>query len=117
MELLKYLLLGLVQGIAEALPISSSGHLMIVKNLFNMNVDYDMIATITNFGSLIAVIVVFWSDIKELIVDFFKYLKTKNKIYKDNYNYCWMIVLGCIPAGIMGLVVKKLDLLEKMDKI
>ena len=115
MELLKYLLLGLVQGIAEALPISSSGHLMIVKNLFNMNVDYDMIATITNFGSLLAVIVVFWSDIKELIVDFFKYLKTKNKIYKDNYNYCWMIVLGCIPAGIMGLVVKKLDLLESLE--
>ena len=115
MELLKYLLLGLVQGIAEALPISSSGHLMIVKDLFNMNVDYDMIATITNFGSLIAVIVVFWSDIKELIVDFFKYLKTKNKIYKDNYNYCWMIVLGCIPAGIMGLVVKKLDLLESLE--
>ena len=115
MELLKYLLLGLVQGVAEALPISSSGHLMIVKNLIDLKVDYDTISTVTNFGSLLAVICVFWSDIKELIVDFFKYLKTKNKIYKDNYNYCWMIVLGCIPAGLMGLVVKKLDLLDSLE--
>ncbi len=116
MSILKYLLLGLVQGIAEALPISSSGHLLIVQHLLNFkDIDYSTIATITNFGSLIAVILVFWNDIKELIAYFFKYLKTKNKIYKDDYNYCWMIVLGCIPAGLVGLIVAKLDLLEKIE--
>ncbi len=115
MEILKYLLLGIIQGLTETIPVSSSGHLMILKNLMNVNVDFDTIAILTNFGSLIAIVILFWKDIVELVKSFFKYLKTKDKKYKSNYNYCWMIVLGCIPAGLMGLVVSKLDLFEKIE--
>ena len=112
MEILKYLLLGIIQGLTETIPVSSSGHLMILKNLMNVNVDFDTIAILTNFGSLIAIVILFWKDIVELVKSFFKYLKTKDKKYKSNYNYCWMIVLGCIPAGLM---VSKLDLFEKIE--
>ncbi len=115
MEILKYLLLGIVQGLTETIPVSSSGHLMILKSLMNVNVDFDTIAILTNFGSLIAIVILFWKDIVELIKSFFKYLKTKESKYKSNYNYCWMIVLGCIPAGLMGLVVSKLDLFAKIE--
>ena len=115
MEILKYILLGLIQGLTETIPVSSSGHLMIFKRLLYMNVDFDTIAILTNFGSLIAIIILFWDDIISLVKSFFKYLSTKDKKYKNEYNYCWMIILGCIPAGLMGLVVSKLELFSKIE--
>lgn len=115
MELIKYLFLGLVQGLTEAIPVSSSGHLMIFKKLVDLDVDFDTLAIVTNFGSLIAIILVFWDDIIKLVSNFFKYLLKKDKSAKADFRYCWLIVLGCIPAGIVGLIVSKLDLLEKID--
>ena len=115
MNILKYILLGFIQGLTETIPVSSSGHLMIFKSLFNVNADFDTIAILTNFGSLVAIIILFYKDIKKLIVSFFKFLKTKDNKYKSDYKYCWMIVLGCIPAGLMGLVVSKLDLFAKIE--
>lgn len=115
MLLLQYLFLGLVQGVTEALPISSSGHLLIFKNIMNMNVDFDTIAIITNFGSLLAVILVFRKDIIRLIYSFFKYLFKKDEKYKYDYKYCWLIILGCIPAGIIGLLVSKFNVFDMID--
>ena len=115
MTLLKYLLLGLIQGLTETIPVSSSGHLMIFKTLMNAKMDYDTLAIMTNFGSLVAIIILFWSDIVKIIKDFFKYLKSKDQESKTNFKYAWMIVLGCIPAGLMGLVISKLDLFDKIE--
>lgn len=116
MELLKYILLGFIQGFTETIPVSSSGHLMIFKTLMDVKVDFDTIAILTNFGSLIAIIILFWSDIVTLIKNFFKYLSTKDKEVKNDYKYCWMIVLGCIPAGIGGLLVSYFDLFDKIEE-
>lgn len=115
MEILKYIFLGFIQGFTETIPVSSSGHLMILKKIIDLNVDFDTIAILTNFGSLIAIIILFWNDIITLIKNFFNYLKTKEQKYKTDYKYCWMIVLGCIPAGLMGLIVSKLDLFAKIE--
>ncbi|MCI7084034.1 MAG: UDP pyrophosphate phosphatase [Tenericutes bacterium] len=115
MEILKYLLLSVVQGLTETIPVSSSGHLMIIKKLISLDVDFNTIAILTNFGSLIAILIIFWKDIVSLINSFFKYLSTKETKYKSEYKYCWMIVLGCIPAGLMGLVVNKLELFAKIE--
>lgn len=115
MEFLKYIFLGFIQGFTETIPVSSSGHLMILKSIINLDVDFDTIAILTNFGSLIAIIILFWKDIVSLITNFFKYIKTKDTKYKSDYKYCFMIVLGCIPAGLMGLVVSKLDLFSKIE--
>lgn len=113
--ILQYIILGLIQGLTETIPVSSSGHLMIVKKLMGANIDYDTIAILTNFGSLVAIIVLFRKDIFRLIKNFFKYIKTKDKELKSDFNYCWMIVLGCIPAGLMGIVIKKLDIFDKIE--
>lgn len=115
MELLKYIFLGFIQGFTETIPVSSSGHLMIFKTIMNINVDFDTIAILTNFGSLIAIIVLFWNDIIKLIKNFFKYLSSKDKKYKDDYKYCWMIILGCVPAGLAGLLVSYLNLFDKIE--
>lgn len=115
MSILVYILLGIVQGLTETIPVSSSGHLMILKTILDPSIDFDSIAILTNLGSLIAIVILFWNDIISLIKSFFSYLKTKDKKYKNEYNYCWMIVLGCIPAGLMGLVVSKLELFSKIE--
>lgn len=115
MELLKYIFLGFIQGFTETIPVSSSGHLMIFKKLMSVNVDYDTIAILTNFGSLIAIIILFWDDIIKIIKGVFKYLIKKDEKSKDDYKYAWMIVIGCIPAGLMGLVVSYFDLFDKIE--
>ena len=112
-DFLKYIFLGLVQGVTEALPISSSGHLLIFKNLLNVKVDYDTLAIITNFGSLLAVIVVFRKDIIKLIKGFFNYIFKRTNLLE--FRYSLLLIIACIPAGIMGLIVKKLDLLNAID--
>ena len=114
-DLLKYILMGFIQGLTETIPVSSSGHLLIFKHLINLDIDFDTIAIITNLGSLLGIIILFRKDIIELVKSFFGYLTTRKEEYKANYKYCWLIVLGCIPAGIVGLIVSKLDLFAKID--
>ena len=115
MELLKYIFLGFIQGMTETIPVSSSGHLMIFKEIMDVNVDFDTIAILTNFGSLIAIIILFWNDIVKIIKGFFKYLTKKDEESKADYKYAWMIVLGCIPAGIGGLLVSYFDVFDAIE--
>ncbi|MBE6155091.1 MAG: UDP pyrophosphate phosphatase [Firmicutes bacterium] len=116
MELLKYIFLGFIQGMTETIPVSSSGHLMIFKEIMSVNVDFDTIAILTNFGSLIAIIILFWNDIVKIIKGFLSYLKNKDKESKKEYKYAWMIVLGCIPAGLIGVLVSYFDLFKKIEE-
>ena len=115
MKFLQYIFLGFIQGMTETIPVSSSGHLMIFQNLLEIDVDYTTIAILTNFGSLLAIIILFWNDIVKIIKGFFKYLSKKDTESKKEYKYAWMIVLGCIPAGLAGLLVSYFDLFEKIE--
>ena len=74
MSLLSAVLLGLIQGITEFLPISSSGHLAIAQNLLGQKVegtDDAFFSILLHLGTLVAVFVAYWSDIREMIVEFF----------------------------------------------
>ena len=118
MDLLKYIFLGFVQGITEPIPVSSSGHLLIFQKLIGGmdKIDYGILATLTNFGSFIAICLIFKNEIIDLFKSFFGYLKNKDKKDYSNYKYCWYIVLATIPAGIMGLVVTKLGFFDALEK-
>lgn len=122
-KLFEYIILGFLQGVTEPIPVSSSGHLLILKTILerfhsSLNIDYATLATITNFGSLIAIIIIYWSDIVTLIKSFFTYIfdKKKRKYEKNNFNYCIKIILATIPAGVFGLVATKLNLLDKLEE-
>ena len=118
MEFLKYVILGIIQGITEPLPISSSGHLLIFKELFNTNMFNDLnFEVIANFGSFIAILMIFWNDIVKLVTGFFKYLfgKKDKKKFADDFKYCMLIVVGSIPVGIMGLLFK--DKIESFSNV
>ncbi len=110
MEFIKYVILGIIQGITEPLPISSSGHLLILRELFNINIFNDLnFEIIANFGSFLAILLIFWQDIIRLITNFFKFIFTKDKEKKKyfaDFKYCLLIVIGSIPVGIMGLIFK-----------
>lgn len=112
-NLFKYLFLAIIQGFTEPIPVSSSGHLVIFKNLINSDVLNDLnFEIILNFGSLIAIIIFFFDDIVAIIKDFFLYIKTKEKKYYSNFKYAWLIVIGTIPAGIIGVIFK--DKIEEL---
>lgn len=117
-DLIKFIFLGFIQGITEPIPVSSSGHLLIFQKLIGSSdsVDYSILATITNFGSFLAICLIFKDEIISLFKGFFGYLKTKDKKYYTNYKYSWYIVLATIPAGIMGLVVTKLGLFDALEE-
>jgi undecaprenyl-diphosphatase len=89
------IILGIVQGITEWLPISSSGHLVIFQKLFGLEVPviYDVVL---HLGSLVVVFMVFWKDIVKLI---------KGVLNKDKYylNYFIWLVVATIPIGLVGV--------------
>lgn len=118
LNLLIYIFLGFIQGITEPIPVSSSGHLLIFQKLVGSidKIDFEILATITNLGSFVAICLIFKDKIIELIKAFFGYLKTKDKKYYSDYRYCFKIILATIPAGIMGLIVTKLGIFDVLEK-
>lgn len=75
MSLLNAILLGIIQGVSEFLPISSSGHLSIAQNLFGLEMvgSEDMFfEVLLHLGTLAAVFVVYWADIRDMVVEFFR---------------------------------------------
>lgn len=110
-EIIKYLIFGLVQGLTEPLPISSSGHLVVLRYLFNTDTFDDLTFEILlNFASFIAIFFLFRKDIFRLIESFFKYIfkkdSRKDPKVADDFKYCWLIVLGSVPAAIGGILLK-----------
>ena len=112
MNTLIYIILGMIQGITEPLPISSSGHLYLMKQLFNTNAFNDLNFEIfVNFGSFLAILFIFRKEVFDLIKSFFNYLTKKDKKpYQEKYQYCLYIIVGTIPVGIAGIFLK--DVIE-----
>ncbi len=118
-EILKYIILGIIQGFTEPIPISSSGHLLIIKRLLNTNEFNDInFEIIVNFGSFLAILFLYKKNIFKIIKDFINYIKTKENKYKDNYKYAILITIATIPAGILGLIFKdKIDYISNNIKL
>lgn len=113
-ELLKYIFLGIVQGFTEPLPISSSGHLVIFQELLGLSIRDLNFEIIVNAGSLIAIIILYFKDLKRLITNFIKYLIKREEEFKNDFIYCLLIVLAVIPAGLVGFLLK--DVIDQYIK-
>ena len=104
-------ILGLVQGLAEFLPISSSGHLALLQQWFNINEDKVLLfAVLLHVGTLISVFIVYWRDIWELIVELcltVKDLCTGKGLRLEERpvrKLGIMIIVATIPTAIIGLL-------------
>ena len=105
-ELLKYLIVGTVQGITEPLPISSSGHLVLIQTFLEIpTVDY-FLEIVLHFASLIAILVLFREKLLSLIKGNIAYIFKRDESFKADFHYALLVLLGVIPAGIAGLLFK-----------
>lgn len=121
MELLKAVVLGLIQGVAEFLPISSSGHLAIFKHVLDFETDTGLLFDVLlHLGTLAAVFVAFRKDIFELIKEGFSII---GQFFKSLFRCCFkkagwqpvvttpyrrfvmLVIVSTIPTGIMGILL------------
>jgi undecaprenyl-diphosphatase len=109
-ELLKYLFLGAIQGITETLPISSSGHLVIMQELVGLEQDDNLTFEILlHFGSLIAIVIFYYSVIVDVIKNFFHHIfkkEERNEETRTDFKYAWLLVVATIPAGLAGVILE-----------
>lgn len=117
-KLLEYILLGIVQGLTEPLPISSSGHLVIAQSLFGIEPSGDAVLEIMlHLGSLIAICVYYRKDLARLFGRGFTYIgqaikylmggkKQPNKENLPEFKYGINLIIATIPAGLVGILFK-----------
>lgn len=98
-DVIKTIFLGIIQGITEWLPISSTGHLLIFNSIWPMlpNEFFDVFKVVIQFGSILAVIFLYWHRLNPW--DGRKNEKQK----KRTFNLWLKVLIGCIPAGVFGL--------------
>lgn len=100
LEYLKVLILGIVEGITEWLPISSTGHMILVENFLKLNVSHEfweMFLVVIQLGAIFAVCVIYFYKLNP-----FSSKKTVQE-KKDTWNIWFMVIIGCLPAAIVGL--------------
>ncbi len=93
-----------VQGITEFLPISSSGHLILIPQLMHWPDQGILVDVMTHFGTLLAILIYFWRDVWRLILGGLALLRGK---LTDDGRLALYIVLATIPAVVFGFVLKK----------
>ena len=101
MEWWQALILGIVQGLTEFLPVSSSGHLMIFKQLLGVDAEgfLDFAVTV-HFATVLSTVIVFWSAIWSLLKGIFKFR------YNDETDYVAKLIVSMVPVAVVGLFFK-----------
>ncbi|XOU94649.1 MAG: undecaprenyl-diphosphatase UppP [Candidatus Kerfeldbacteria bacterium] len=113
MDYLYSTILGLIQGLTEVFPVSSSGHLVIAHDLLNFDFVSDLSFDVAlHLGTLLALVVYFYKDINKYIVSFFG--SFANWDLKNNFDQrmAWYILVSTIPAGIAGFFMA--DIAEEL---
>ncbi|MBN2423797.1 MAG: undecaprenyl-diphosphatase UppP [Calditrichaceae bacterium] len=108
MDLIKAIILGLIQGLTEFLPVSSSGHLVIFAEILNFTEEGIAFEVFVHFGTLLSVLVAFRKDIAKMLSAPFQMLSSKNVEQEIREYWLWdlYIIVGTIPAVIVGLGFK-----------
>ncbi len=111
MNLFQAILLGIVEGITEFLPISSTGHLTIVEELMGLAVNDPGVTAFTaiiQVGAIASVLVYFRSDIIRLARVWMHGLVQRESRAEPEYKFSWMVILGSIPIGVVGFAARDL---------
>ncbi|MCD8239516.1 MAG: undecaprenyl-diphosphate phosphatase [Clostridiales bacterium] len=107
-EILKTLILGIIEGITEWLPISSTGHLILAQEFIKLNMTdefCEMFDVIIQLGAILAVVVVFFEKLNP-------FSRKKTKPERESIYILWLkVIIACIPAGVIGILFD--DLLDE----
>ncbi|MGH3934922.1 MAG: undecaprenyl-diphosphate phosphatase [Pseudonocardiaceae bacterium] len=107
MSWLQALVLGLVQGLTEFLPISSSGHLRIVSEIFFGDDAGAAFTAVTQLGTEAAVLIYFARDIGHLVVTWFRGFGSAQVRATPDYRIAWLAIIGTIPIAVLGLLFER----------
>lgn len=102
-EILKVIFLGIVEGITEWLPISSTGHMLLVDEFLTLNMSEEfkeMFFVVIQLGAIIAVVIMFWNKMWPFQIKD----KSEPKVKKDIINMWIKVVVACIPSAVLGLL-------------
>ncbi len=109
MDWLKIIILGIVQGLTEFLPISSSGHLVLTEKVFDLHPENIYLEVFLHFGTFVAVVIVFrkdiWGIIKVLWESIIRGKRSEDSAYYYNLFFC--LIIGTLPAAALGLLFKE----------
>jgi undecaprenyl-diphosphatase len=103
MDIIQAIILGLVQGASEFVPISSSGHLVLVPWLLGWPSPGLVFDTVVHWGTLVAVLAYFWRDFMALASAWGRSLASRN-LGEPEARIAWLIIVGTVPAALMGYV-------------
>ena len=92
------LVLGLVQGLTEFLPISSSGHLVVAEAAFGLTTPGVLLEVVLHMATLLAVVIVYWQRLADLLVGMIRGRKSE-------WRYAGLLLIGSIPAGLVGFLL------------
>ena len=109
MSWLHAVILGIVEGITEFLPVSSTGHLNIVEKLLHYDIEGKGMTAFTaviQIGAILAAVIYFWGDIVRIVAAWFRGLTNRSARSDPDYTLGWGIILGSIPVAVVGLVLK-----------
>ena len=115
MNLIQAVSLGIIQGLTEFLPVSSSGHLVLMQNLLGLQEPELLLDICLHMGTLLAIIIVFFKDLSDLLVTLFKTPKkikaagSLKSLYEDDETFRLgiLIVCGCISTALLGILFSK----------
>lgn len=110
MSILEAIVLGLVQGLTEFIPISSTGHLKLVPELLGWGDPGPAISAVIQFGTILAVIIYFFRDIVRLTVGFFRGLIARKPFGDADSREAWYVIFATIPIVVVGVLLE--DLIE-----
>ena len=89
------ILSGIIQGLTEFLPISSSGHLIMIKDYFNYDIQDFSFEIMLHLGTVFSILIYYYNDIKKML-----------KPIPENFNNAILVIIACLPISIFGLVFK-----------
>jgi undecaprenyl-diphosphatase len=107
MPLWQAVLLGVVQGLTEFLPISSTAHLLVARTLLGHAHQEDAFTVVIQLGTLVAVFLYFRADVARLLAGLWADIRARRIASTSDSRLGWMIVLGTVPAVVVGFLFKK----------
>ena len=105
--ILKAIIIAIVEGLTEFIPVSSTGHMILASSIIGFNdpkVFVDMFEVVIQLGAILAVVVLYWKKIKDSVIEFFTYIFTKGKKGKTGFQFGINVLIGCITMGVIGIV-------------
>lgn len=109
MTILQAIVLGIVEGLTEFLPVSSTGHLTITEKLMGLPIDSDSITGFTavvQFGAIVAVLLFFREDIARLVAAAGRGVRSPQARQTSEWRLVLAVIIGSIPIGVIGLAAK-----------